>query len=630
MKRILSTVVAVLMVVSLFTACSGGASSTNNTPQSNTTTATTEATTTEATTEAETETEVKLAASGEPQLTLRPIADTTPVTITVGGLNDVTTSGIENTSIGKKIQELTGITVSLVNIDGTKMTTLAASGDLPDILYVGDSTGQLTKSLVKSGNLLALDDLLQTRGQNILAKAEKGINNLKKQTDDVAYAIPTGITSLNLEDPNYNGGNGFYTRYDLYSGIGSPEVKGMDGFLETLRKMQDAYPTSPSGKKAYALSAWTDWGLWPFYYILPGLNGYDGLVANQYVSRYTGEWTSSFLDPQSIFWQGIEFYFKANQLGIFDPDGLTQGWNQLGTKIANGEVYTSCAGGWSVPDKAVCGDEAGLFMLPGAFPVVAGVYTMESELGWGFNNCRSITTACENPERAMDLLNFFDSDAGSRLLFNGIMGVDWDYIDGVPQPMGDYLSCLLATGASTYIADNGMGCLQYLSSSTSYTTSDGYLNTLTSTTGYFNIVMEQDKAAQKYVAENNNGDESVSYPGKVHALWGTQNLMQNSFDFPWPSFSGLVTPSSELSKAESNAEAYINGKLGDLIFAKDQAAFNAEQAKIIDALKAQGLEKAEEEVAQNWQAARDSLESQVESKRGPLDPGFDISGMNPR
>ena len=627
MKKTLSAVIAALLAVSLISGCGGNGSSTKSV-SSPTDAALTPQTAETKATEAVTDTTAETLPSGKMKLKLEPIADTTPCTITIGGLNDVTTSGIETTGVGKKILELTGITVSLVDVDSTKLTTLAASGDLPDILYVGDPTGQLTKSLVKSGNLTPLDDMLQTRGQNIFTRAEKAINNLKKQTNDITYVFPTGLTSLNMEDPNYNGGNGFYTRFDLYSGIGSPPVNGIDSFLDTLQKMQEANPTSPSGKKAYALSAWTDWGLWPYYYILPGLMGYDGLVANQYVSRYTGEWTSSFLDPRSIFWQGMEFYFKANQLGIFDPDALTQGWNQLGTKIANGEVYTCCAGNWSIPEKAVCGEEAGLFLLPGSFPVVSNVYTPESELGWSFNNCRAITTACKNPERAMDLLNFFDSDAGSRLLFNGVQGVDWDYVDGVPQPIGDYLKCLLHTGATTYIADNGMGCLQYMSSSTSFVCSDGYSNNLTTTTAYYNIVMQQDKAAQKFVAAYNNGDPSISYPGKVYALLGTQGVMQNSTHFPWPSFAGYITPSSELSKAEANAETYITGKLGDLILAKDQAAFNAEQTKIIAALKAQGLDKAEEEIVANWQSAKEQLQSQVVKNTTPLDSGFDISGMN--
>jgi|GEM_PF-594135 len=621
MKKKFLRMVAVLLAMSLISGC--GSNPTNDDSSSAAV-----ADTAKPSSDAASDTSDKTTATGAAQLKLEPITDTTPCTITIGGLNDVTTSGIENTGIGKKILELTGITVELVDVDGTKLTTLAASGDLPDILYVGDTTGLLTKSLIESGNLIALNDLLETRGQNTLARAETAINHLKAQTDGIAYVIPTGITSLAMDDPQYNGGNGFYTRFDLYSGIGAPEINGMDSFLNTLQQVQQAYPTSPDGKKAYALSAWTDWGIWPYYNILPGLMGYESLVVNQYVNRYTGEWTSSFLDPQSVFWQGIEFYFKANQLGILDPDALTQGWSQLGTKIANGEVYTCCAGNWSVPDKAVCGDEAGLFLLPGSFPVIPGVYTEESELGWGFYNSHAITSACENPERAMDLLNFFDSPEGARLLFNGIMGVDWDYIDGVPQPIGEYLDCLLGLGSTTYISDNGMGCLQYMSAATAWTCPDGYSANLTTSTAYYNLVMQQDKAAQKFVAENNNGDASISYPGKVYAMLGTEDVMHNMTHFAWPSFAGLITVSTEFSKAEANAETYIEGKLGELILAKDQEAFNAAQNKVIEELKAQGLETAEEELVEKLQAAKEQLQSQVVGNTAPLDNGFDISGMN--
>ncbi|MCL2337829.1 MAG: hypothetical protein FWC60_10450, partial [Firmicutes bacterium] len=552
----------------------------------------------------------------------------TPCTITIGGLHDITTNGIENTDIAPKITEMTGITVQLVTIDSTKLTTMAASGDLPDILYIGDTTGQLTQSLISSGSLVQIDDLLQSNGQNILKRAQVGIDNLKKQTGGKTYVIPTGITPLNTTDPSYNGSNGFFTRFDLYQGIGSPKVTGVDSFLSMLQQMQQANPTAPSGNKTYALSAWTDWQLWPYYYIFPNQMGYEGLEVNQYVNRYTGDWTSSFLDPQSIFWQNVEFYFKANQLGIFDPDGLTQGWAQLGTKIANGEVFTCCAGNWSVPDKKVCGDTAGLFMIPGSFPVGWNVFTPELAIGWGFNDCRAITSACKNPTRAMDLLNFFDSDEGARLINDGVQGVDWDYVDGVPQPIGSHLECLLNTGSSTYNADNGIGCLSFMSSG-NWTCADGYSNSLTTTTAYYNLVMQQDKAAQNFVAAYNNGDASISYPGKVYDLWGKQGIMQNNNDFPWPTFQGYLTPSAELTKAEANAETYITGELGNLILAKDQAAFNDAQARIIDALKAQGLEEAEKEVLKDWQDLKAQLQPQVTKSVTPLPSGFDISGMNP-
>lgn len=616
MKRFISCAVAVLLTVGLFAGC------TNSNPSSPTLASSTAASGT-----------VSSGPAKAGQITPTPISDTTPCTLTIGGIEDTTTnSDFADSPQGKEIKRLTGITVKLEKIDVTKMTTLAATGDLPDILYMNnDATGQVSKALIQSGNLLQLDDLLKSNGQNILARAKDGITQLAKQTGNKTYCLPCDVSALDTSTPQYNGSNGFYSRYDLYQGIGSPAISGADSYLQVLKQMQTKYPTAPDGSKAYALSAFTDWGaLWPYYYIYPYMADYTVLEGQEYVNRYTGQWTSSYLDPRSIFWQSVYFYFKANQLGIFDPDGLTQTWTQFGDKVAAGQVYTACAGNWSVPDTTVCGANAGLFMLPGSFPSAGDMYVPAQPRGYGFNDSRCISANSKNPTRAMDLLNFFDSDYGSRLVVNGVKGTDWDYdSNGNPMPTGSYLKDLLA-GSTSYTAGAGMAIIQYMSSSASWKTSDGFSANITMTAPWYTKMAQSNTAAQNFVKANANGDASITYPGAVYASWEKAGTIKTDSDkYPWPDFGAYMSESTALSQAEARAEQYIIGELGNLILAKNTSAFNAEQTKVINAVKAQGLDKAEQEIQTQWAAAYNTLKSKVTGNTTPPDSGLDISAMNP-
>ena len=50
-------------------------------------------------------------------------------------------------------------------------------------------------------------------------------------------------------------------RWDYYKELGCPETNNIDEYLQVLKDMQDAHPTTEDGKKVYAVSMVADWGL---------------------------------------------------------------------------------------------------------------------------------------------------------------------------------------------------------------------------------------------------------------------------------------------------------------------------------------------------------------------------------
>lgn len=97
--------------------------------------------------------------------------------------------------------------------------------------------------------------------------------------------------------------------------------------------MQDAHPTTSDGKKVYALSAWTDWGLWPYTIAYPFSHGYNNIDNNQLSNEVTNEIEDMFIKEDGIFWQGLAFFNKAYRMGIMDPEAFTMKAAQYNEKV---------------------------------------------------------------------------------------------------------------------------------------------------------------------------------------------------------------------------------------------------------------------------------------------------------
>lgn len=114
-----------------------------------------------------------------------------------------------------------------------------------------------------------------------------------------------------------------FTRWDCYKELGCPEITSEDEYLDVLKQMVDAHPETEDGKKVYALSGWTDWGLWPYKISYPFSFGYENLDNNQLFSHVTGELEDMFTKEDGIFWKSLSFFNKAYRMGIMDPEAFT-------------------------------------------------------------------------------------------------------------------------------------------------------------------------------------------------------------------------------------------------------------------------------------------------------------------
>lgn len=531
-----------------------------------------------------------------------------PITLKVFGQSDLMTSGgVQNDPVSLQIAKVTGVTLENIPGDKDKLKILAAGGDLPDIIQMHESPA-LCKSFISSQIVIPLDDLLQQYGKNIVAAIPTALKASKlvlTPSKDKTYFIPTNIQKADPNNPQKNGFVGFYTRWDVYKSVGMPEIKNDDDYLNVLKKMVDSQPKTKDGKKVYALSGWIDWGLWPYTISYPFAHGYTNSNDNTSVKLDTMEKELHYTTEDNIFWTSLKFFNKAYQLGIFDPEAFTMKYPQYDAKVKTGQVLVSAAQ-WIQPDKAILGDSAAMYIIPGTNPYIAQICPEDNLIGYMGTNPLAISSGCKYPERAMEVLDYCNSDEGARWIHNGSKGVDWNIEGGNPVLLGKLLENAMSGGVKE--ADytkpgnvNGIGRYGFLVVQDSNNPAlDGIPLRITNSSEYKVLTAQpMDKDfAQKY------GGTGAVYPGQAYMKM-LQDGLAKKVPTSYPMAAGLVEPlSDESGRIVAKADQYMNASIAKFILAKTDTDFEQEKQKAIADFKAMGMEKAYAESMEKFIAAK--------------------------
>ena len=196
---------------------------------------------------------LSVAACGQPSDTepleaaSNPVEEETDEAITLTIWNtEVTTPGIQDNDVARVIEEKLGIKMDIVQGDSQKFSVLVAGGDLPDIIYTNPAQqGVEANALITSGQLIAMDDLIDQYGENIKKNFPSRLDYSKKYVsngEDKTYFIPVLCYTVDEENPDisYTIENvGLMTRWDVYAAIGYPEIQTTDDYLDVLKQMQD-------------------------------------------------------------------------------------------------------------------------------------------------------------------------------------------------------------------------------------------------------------------------------------------------------------------------------------------------------------------------------------------------------
>jgi putative aldouronate transport system substrate-binding protein len=525
----------------------------------------------------------------DPKLSMEPIT----LKVFVAPSSKFIKDGIQDNAFGDAIKQKFGITLDIITGDDVKQKTMIAGGDLPDILVFVGSTYTLANSMIKSGQVIPLDDLIAKYGPNITKYSKTSLDVFRKSfsnNTNKVYFLSASQVKANNDLISQAAFVNFNTRWDLYKDAGYPEMKNEDDFLKVMKQIQDKNPTTKDGKKVYSFSAWTDWGTWPYIITYPFVNGYNNLANGQELNLKTGEVEDQYTKEDGIFWKGIYFYNKAYRMGLYDPEGFTQKSAQYLEKLNTGQLLNSHLSAWSGGAdlvKYTGKDDAKLLTIPGPFPVISGLYNIETPLGWGIGIAKSITSHNKYPERTLQMLDYLNSPEGARLIYNGVKGKDWDIVNGKAQLIGE----MAKPDNSDYTVANAIGSFKRLTAfEESYPSEDG---TPVDLRKLVNPGLVSN--AEKDFAKHYNKD--FLYPGQVY----DKLVKEGKFEAPtkfWPVPALVAQPSDATTQIFTKADQYFMANVAKFIMAKDDAEFDAAKKKAISDLKNLGIDKAYDELHQ--------------------------------
>ena len=310
--------------------------------------------------------------------------------------------------------------------------TRASTGNLGDIVLLegSDFADCVSTGLVKdiSDKISGYTNLMEYKDQiDVLNKGIPG-NEAGK-----IYGIPCQMT--NTSPTSYSQdviGSSPLLRWDLYSELGTPDIKDLNGLLDVLEQMQKAHPTNAEGDPAYALSLWPDW------------DGGDGMlgIANaiQLTTWYGERGKGSLLlqpdntfktmtDKTAAYYKTLKFLNQAQRRGLVDPDSGTQDWNAVCAKISAGSVYLMWyswqVGFWNTTDRLQAGN--GFIFIP----VEDQTYYADADTYYGSGRVFGVGSQVDDAkyERIMDFLDWYASPEGLMVQHNGIEGFTYEKRD---------------------------------------------------------------------------------------------------------------------------------------------------------------------------------------------------------
>lgn len=249
--------------------------------------------------------------------------------------------GVQTGWFGKVLKDKFNIELNIIapNIAGDSAAlyqTRCSSGNLGDIVILDNSD---FIDCVEAG--LIKDISADLPEYNNLSEYMNQINAFNDTIQmEGTYGIPCQMT--NTSSDTYSE-ELVYTSpmvpWDYYTELGSPDLETADDLLQLLADMQAAHPTNAEGDKAYALSLWSAWDSdMGISNVVETLKWYGEQLNGSVLLSADGS-MKSLTDDNGAYYKALHFLFKANQMGLVDPDSGTQDWDTTYNKMVNKRVY---------------------------------------------------------------------------------------------------------------------------------------------------------------------------------------------------------------------------------------------------------------------------------------------------
>ncbi|WP_044914083.1 sugar ABC transporter substrate-binding protein [Butyrivibrio sp. WCE2006] len=466
-----------------------------------------------------------------------------------------------------------------VSGDGAALyQTRCAAGALGDLIILDNADAT---ECVESGLIHDLTDALPKYPN--LMKYEKQIKEFNSQIGDGSkiYAIPLEM--------NNNGPTDYkqlhvysYPRmgWDMYNEVGAPELKNTDDLLDCLKKIQDAHPTNENGDPAYAISMWKDWDS-QYMENVAQIAKWYGQEVNGSVLIGTDNSITPIIDKDGAYYKMLKFFYKANQMGLVDPDSATQDWNAIVSKMQDKRVYLYWYswqyGFWNSPAR---GEEGTNYV---EIPVADTNLYQASDTYYGDGRvlCVGSQVSDENFNRLMEFLDWYASPEGVQIQHAGTEGLTYTIEDGKYTLTEDGLNRFSAEvivpdemgGGNWNDGNNQINQWIVASCDVNPDTGEPYASDMWSTS----IEMNQTKTTKEWTEKFGAADD-VEY------------LKNNGMMTVVPSINiALAIDTTDISLIRKQCGDVIKDSSWRMVFAKDDADFDAQWDEMTTQLEGLGF-----------------------------------------
>ncbi|MDR0785499.1 MAG: ABC transporter substrate-binding protein [Treponema sp.] len=350
-----------------------------------------------------------------------------PITFTLFTV-DATEDMLFDDPVAKKITEATGVTLAVdhpVGGDQQAIPLMIASGQYPDLIY---AKGDLTM-LIEADAVIPLDGLIEEKGKYIKELYGDQLVRLRNSTQDPhiytvgTYGVKTAVWSTD---------GSMQLQHAVLKELGYPPMRTLADYEAAIKAYMRKYPTV-NGQKTIGLSLLID--TWQWYIDLSNPSGFligypdDG---QWIVNQETLQAQYKFLHPDaSLFYKWLN---RMHAEGVLDPESFTQKEDVWKAKIASGRTLGLSYPLWGYSDarSSLIGD--GMPERTYAYlPITADerfLSTMLKDYGFGGGWGIAVSSACKDPERAFEFLDWMCSEEAQVLVNWGIKDVNYEVVNG--------------------------------------------------------------------------------------------------------------------------------------------------------------------------------------------------------
>lgn len=331
--------------------------------------------------------------------------------------------------VSDTITKETGVNVNFITPAGNeseKLNSLVASDTLPDVITLAWSEPQVGE-MISNDMVYALDELAGQYDPYWYQVADPVTVDWYTQSDGHIYAYPNSSYSPQdlKEHKNIASNKTFLVRKDIYEAIGSPDMTTPEGFKAAVKKAAEMYPEI-DGQPLIPI----------------GLNEFDE-TGNESLDKYLldflaipyekdGKYYDRSIDEEYVRW--LKTFRELGAEGYLAEDIFIDKRAQMEEKIVDGRYFCML---FQRTDLATQQKILYARAPESVYIAVDGPKNSKGEdyrlPGTGINGwtVTLISKTCEHPDRALELFSYMMSRHGQQVIWLGVEGETWDYVNGV-------------------------------------------------------------------------------------------------------------------------------------------------------------------------------------------------------